>query len=81
MFILVFGRVLQYLPVEFNSKAKLEVLVARLGGACVQNNLGSTQYIIAASAANVRVRVCITHAVQRGSKYYDRIPSSVVACA
>ncbi len=47
----------QYLPDAYNSKAKLETLVVRLGGSLTQNDMGdSTDFIIAAADSNVRVR-------------------------
>ena len=47
-----------YLPEKYNSKAKLEALVVRLGGSITQNNMGdSTDFIIASSESNLRVRV------------------------
>ncbi len=49
----------QYLVDKYNSKSKLEELVVRLGGTITQNNMGdSTDFIIAASDANLRVRGC-----------------------
>ena len=46
-----------YLPEKYNSKAKLEALVVRLGGSITQNNMGdSTDFIIASSESNLRVR-------------------------
>lgn len=65
----------QHLPEEYNSKGKLEVLVAKLGGSVVQNNLPGTHVLVASSRAKLRVQTQIT----AGTKDIMK-PEWLIAC-
>jgi DNA ligase 4 len=72
---LLFHAGFQHLPEEYNTKGKLEVLVAKLGGSVVQNNLPGTRVLIASSRAKLRVQTQIA----AGTKDIMK-PEWLIAC-